>query len=152
MGEKGKVAIRNIRREANEEIKKLLKDKHANVIAHAIKIAGLLARGLRDRFAQEAKILTTPILLKLKDKNKAIEREAKAALTHFFSSYELGKVLESYLEMLKEKAPKIRINVMGMMEGYFLVKAGERAVLEKVVRKVGKKRPWRETRSSMTKT
>tara|TARA_X000000368_G_C22953078_1_gene677498 strand:+ start:160 stop:720 length:561 start_codon:yes stop_codon:yes gene_type:complete len=27
MGEKGKVAIRNIRREANEEIKKLLKDK-----------------------------------------------------------------------------------------------------------------------------
>ena len=27
MGEKGKVAIRNIRREANEEIKKKLKDK-----------------------------------------------------------------------------------------------------------------------------
>ena len=27
MGEKGKVSIRNVRREANEELKKLLKDK-----------------------------------------------------------------------------------------------------------------------------
>jgi hypothetical protein len=61
-------------------IKLLLKDKHANVIAATIKIVGLLAKGLRDRFSNEAKILTENIMMKLKDKNKAIEREAKNTL------------------------------------------------------------------------
>ena len=102
-------------------IKLLLKDKHANVIALIIKIVGLLAKGLRDRFSNEAKILTEHILIKLKDKNKAIERAAKSTLENLFYSYKLSAgVLETYLDALKEKAPKMKINILYTMENYFL--------------------------------
>ena len=101
--------------------KKLLKDKHTNVIALTVKIIGLLAKGLRERFSTEAKILTEAVLFKLKDKNRAIEREAKATLKNLFFSYVLGgKILETYLEVLKEKTPKLRLSILALIEAYLL--------------------------------
>ena len=45
MGEKGKIAIRNIRREANEELKKKLKDK-------------IISEDLRNNFEKNIQKLT----------------------------------------------------------------------------------------------
>jgi hypothetical protein len=84
-------------------IKKLINDSNVSVCSSAIKIAGLLANGLRKSLARHAKILLTPLYLKLKDKKGPVCDEALKALKLYLHCVKIEVLLEEIKVCLSDK-------------------------------------------------
>lgn len=61
-------------------IRRLLSDSNFNVVLSVIKLAGILARGLRKSFSHQVKILLPMIIPKLRDKKTQMIEETMNTL------------------------------------------------------------------------
>ena len=88
-------------------------DSNVAVIAAAIDAAEALAKGLRREWRPEARLLTTPLLDKLKDKTTNVIRAIHGALTAFHAHcYGLGDILEDLGLALAHKVPKVQTETL----------------------------------------
>ena len=88
-------------------------DSNVAVIAAAIDAAEALAKGLRREWRPEARMLTTPLLDKLKDKTTNVIRAIHGALTSFHAHcYSLGDIMEEVGVALGHKVPKVQTETL----------------------------------------
>jgi cytoskeleton-associated protein 5 len=88
-------------------------DSNVAVIAAAIDAAEALAKGLRREWRPEARLLTMPLLDKLKDKTTNVIRAIHGALSAFHAHcYGLGDILEDVGLALAHKVPKVQTETL----------------------------------------
>jgi len=97
-------------------LKRLMADNNITVVTTVIKIYTALARGLRRSYNSTCKLAISSILAKLKDKRGQIIDEACKALDSFLYCITLDEVIEDLKEILKDKAPEVKIHTMSLVE------------------------------------
>ncbi|KAL4477492.1 hypothetical protein ABPG74_002642 [Tetrahymena malaccensis] len=95
--------------------KKLLNDSNVNIQVCAIKIVGLLASGLRKQFSQSAKLLSSQIVEKFKDKKQFIVDEALKTLKNYFYCITLDELVEDLKEALNDKNAGSKLNAINLL-------------------------------------
>ncbi|CAD8052112.1 unnamed protein product [Paramecium sonneborni] len=97
-------------------LKKLINEQNIAICTMSIKIAGLLANGLRKNFLQYVKILTQPLFARLKDKKQNIVDDTITTLKKFFYCCTLDDLFEEVKTLLDDKASSPKINVFILIE------------------------------------
>lgn len=77
-----------------------------------------MANGLRKNFNQNAKILMTTILNKLKDKKQNVVDETIATIKKMFFCCNLDEFFEDLKQLLEDKASGTKVNVFIIIEHY----------------------------------
>jgi cytoskeleton-associated protein 5 len=96
--------------------KRLLNDNNVNVNMQAIKLIGVLAKGLRKSFDGYARQFVPILLQKFKDKKNTIVSEAHTALDNLLKSTTFESILEDVKEALDDKTPALKTNVMQLID------------------------------------
>ena len=102
-------------------IRRLVNDSNFNVVLTVLKVAGVIAKGLRKSFANSAKILFPLVLNKMKDKKNQMIQETFHTLNDFYYSLSIEDVVEDIKHGLKDKAPNMRLNIINWV-GKFIEK------------------------------
>ncbi|CAD8048541.1 unnamed protein product [Paramecium sonneborni] len=97
-------------------LKKLINEQNITICTMSIKIAGLLANGLRKNFLQYVKILIQPLFARLKDKKQNIIDDTITTLKKFIYCCTLDDLFEEVKTLLDDKASSPKINVFILIE------------------------------------
>ncbi|CAD8148761.1 unnamed protein product [Paramecium pentaurelia] len=97
-------------------LKKLINEQNIAICTMSIKIAGLLANGLRKNFGQYVKILIQPLFARLKDKKQCIVDDTIQSLKKFFYCCTLDELFEEVKTLLDDKASSPKINAFLLVE------------------------------------
>ncbi|CAK55846.1 unnamed protein product (macronuclear) [Paramecium tetraurelia] len=100
-------------------LKKLINEQNIAICTMSIKIAGLLANGLRKNFYQYVKILIQPLFARLKDKKQNIVDDTITSLKKFIYCCTLDELFEEVKALLDDKSSSPKINVFILIE-FFL--------------------------------
>jgi len=95
-------------------LKKLAGDAHATVAQFAIRAIGILAKGLRASFHDQA-IAAVPVVF-VKFKEKRLTEEILTALEHIMMCIELGEIMETLKNVKAEKLGLVKTNIMVFTE------------------------------------
>lgn len=95
-------------------IKKLLQDSNANINLCTIKLCGLLAKGLRKNFTNQAKLLFPLLTPKLRDKKTLMIDETRLALEMMHYSIYAEDVVEDFKEAIVDKNPQMRVSILNL--------------------------------------
>lgn len=93
-------------------IRRLLGDSNFNVVLTALKLTGILAKGLRKNFNQSSKILFPYITPKFRDKKTQMIDETFNALNNFYHCLSIEEVGEDIKTALKDKAAGMKNNTI----------------------------------------
>ena len=85
-------------------IRRLTNDNNFNVVLCSLKLAGILAKGLRKYFTQSAKLLFPNIILKFRDKKTQMIEETINTLNCFSYCVGIEDVAEDVKVGLKDKS------------------------------------------------
>ncbi|CAD8136690.1 unnamed protein product [Paramecium pentaurelia] len=99
-------------------LKKLINEQNIAICTMSIKIAGLLANGLRKNFYQYVKILIQPLFARLKDKKQNIVDDTITSLKKFFYCCTLDELFEEVKTLLDDKSSSPKINVFVLVEHF----------------------------------
>ncbi|CAD8043629.1 unnamed protein product [Paramecium primaurelia] len=99
-------------------LKKLINEQNIAICTMSIKIAGLLANGLRKNFYQYVKILIQPLFARLKDKKQNIVDDTITSLKKFFYCCTLDELFEEVKTLLDDKSSSPKINVFILVEHF----------------------------------
>ncbi|CAK90740.1 unnamed protein product (macronuclear) [Paramecium tetraurelia] len=97
-------------------LKKLINEQNIAICIMSIKIAGLLANGLRKNFGQYVKILIQPLFARLKDKKQSIVDDTIISLKKFFHCCTLDDLFEEIKALLDDKASSPKLNAFLLVE------------------------------------
>ncbi|CAD8141973.1 unnamed protein product [Paramecium octaurelia] len=97
-------------------LKKLINEQNIAICLMSIKIAGLLANGLRKNFGQYVKILIQPLFARLKDKKQSIVDDTITSLKKFFYCCTLDDLFEEIKALIEDKASSPKLNAFLLVE------------------------------------
>lgn len=96
--------------------KKLINDNNVNVMVQAVKLVGLLSKGLRKSFEIYSKEFFPMFLDKLKEKKTLIIQEVFTGLDNLLFSLTMDSVMIELGEALDDKATAMKINLMTWLQ------------------------------------
>ncbi|OMJ83062.1 hypothetical protein SteCoe_16098 [Stentor coeruleus] len=96
--------------------KKLINDNNVNVMVQAVKLVGLLSKGLRKSFEIYSKEFFPIFLDKLKEKKTLIVQEVFTGLDNLLFSLTMDSVMIELEEALDDKATAMKINLMTWLQ------------------------------------
>ena len=102
----------------NTMLKRLLNDNNVNVMLTAIRIYGLLAKGLRKHFAPTAKSIAPFILQKFREKKTQVVEETYKTFDMLFYSISLDDIVDDLKEALTDKNAFAKVNILGLIDKY----------------------------------
>lgn len=102
----------------NAMLKRLMNDNNMNVMLMAIKIYGLLAKGLRKHFASTVKAMAYLILQKFRDKKTQVIEETYKAFDMLFYSISLEDISDDLKEALADKNAFAKVNILGLIDRF----------------------------------
>lgn len=108
--------------------KRLMNDNNILVMITALKVYGVLAKGLRNNFYHIAKASTTTLLGKLKDKRGQIIDEAGKALDSYLYVIGFEDVVDNIKDALNDKTAEVKVHTMQWIERNFEKEKGKKGL------------------------
>ena len=102
----------------NTMLKRLLGDSNVNVMLAAMKIYGLLAKGLRRNFTGTAKSVAPLILQKFREKKTLVLEETYRTMDLFYYSFSLEDITEDLKEGLADKNTVAKVNILSLIDKF----------------------------------
>lgn len=96
--------------------KRLVNDSNINVAMSAMKIPGVLAKGLRGSFEGFARQFFPIIFQKFKEKKTQVITESHSVLDNLLMAVPLVGIMEAVIEALNDKTAPVKINTAQFIE------------------------------------
>ena len=113
-------------RHITELIRRLINDSNFNVVIWTLKIAAVMAKGLRKYFYSAAKAQFFNIIGKFREKRTQMVDETNNTLNEFSHCIGIEDVLEDVKEGLADKAPNMRVNLLNWISKHIDQKAEDK--------------------------
>ena len=104
-------------------LKKLLVDANIQINLTSIKIVEKMALGLRKQFQNNAKILLSLLMQKFKQRNVLVVDQTSKCLFTFIHCLNIDDVLDDFKELIEDKSPLTKVNVLNFIEIFIIAKA-----------------------------
>lgn len=99
-------------------LKRLLNDSNLTISLTAMKIYGLMARGLRKKFKETARSISPLLLQKLSDKKSQVVEEVYRTFDMLYYSISLEEISDQIQDALGDNNQRSKLNILGLIERY----------------------------------